>query len=245
MVEGIKPMFSYDQGYESNSGLDSLRTIAEDLKVPLHRINIALQQSRLTGKTNNNEIEVLIKTALNLVECYSLSVQLTNTQLPISLSPVPVKLIAYESQQELQDFAKLQKIKTNLNFKRNIGQVYGNSMVIKSIIKSIAYSLFINSEFKNEQSLLYSIQRSKKNIGVDVGIFSSVYLPVSENLHNLRTFHGKARQVNSNFMYGSSSGILLADKLCEMINTKLNPARFNKMNGYHFSLMPSKQLSIL
>lgn len=230
-----------DQVYSFDSNLH--RTVAEDLKTPLTRIMALLEYNKISGCTNTEEIELIAESALNMVDSYALSVQLCNSQISLLYEPVALKSVIYDCQTSLKGFAKLQGVVTNLNIQKHTGLAVANRQVVKSIISSVAYSMLTVTSIKPKQSLSYSLTKSRNKI--DVGIFSSFNNFDSASLNKIRSNYGRVKQVIPEIVQGATAGIVIADKLCEKLNTKLSVSKYKDMSGLVFSLNASSQLSFI
>ena len=219
------------------------KTIAEDLKIPLIRILALLNLNKITGRTDTKEIEIITEATLRLVDSYSLSVQLYNSQMNFVREPVALKSVIYECQNNLVDFAKLQGVKTNLNIKKSTGLAIANKKVVKSIINSLAYSMIVVASIEPKPKLNYSVSKLKNKI--EVGVFSSFNQLDEAGLNKIRSSYGRVKQVLPDVVQGATAGIMIADKLCNKLDTKLNVSKHQGMTGLVFSLNASNQLALI
>ncbi len=219
------------------------KTIAEDLKIPLIRILALLNLNKITGRTDTKEIEIITEATLRLVDSYSLSVQLYNSQMNFVREPVALKSVIYECQNNLVDFAKLQGVKTNLNIKKSTGLAIANKKVVKSIINSLAYSMLVVASIEPKPKLNYSVSKLKNKI--EVGVFSSFNQLDEAGLNKIRSSYGRVKQVLPDVVQGATAGIMIADKLCNKLDTKLNVSKHQGMTGLVFSLNASNQLALI
>lgn len=219
------------------------RTIAEDLKIPLIRILALLDINKITGCTDTKEIEIITEATLRLVDSYSLSVQLYNSQMNFVREPVALKSVIYECQDNLVNFAKLQGVKTNLNIKKSTGLAIANKKVVKSIINSLAYSMLVVASIEPKSKLNYSVSKLKNKI--EVGVFSSFNQLDEAGLNKIRSNYGRVKQVLPDVVQGATAGIMIADKLCNKLDTKLNVSKHQGMTGLVFSLTASSQLALI
>lgn len=226
-------------------GVDSYlhRMVTEDLKTPLIRILAQLELNKITGSTNSTEIELITEATLKLVDSYSLSVKLYNSQSSLLEEPVAIQSVIYDCQSSLRGFAKLQGVSTSLNIHRGTGLVVADRLVVKSIINCLAYSLLIVSGVEPKQTLSYSLAKSRDKI--NVGVYSSFNGFDQTSLTKLRNRYGRVKQALPELIQGATAGIVIADKLCDKLHTKLNVARCKNMTGLVFSLATSKQLSFV
>ncbi len=230
-----------DQELNLDSNLH--RAVAEDLKVPLIRILALLEYNKISNCSDTGEIELISEAALKMVDSYALSAQLCNSQASLLYEPVAMKSVIYDCQSSLKGFANLQGVVTNLNIQRHTGLAVANRQIVKSIICSLAYSMLTITSVKPKQSLSYSLTKSKNKI--DVGIFSSFNNFEITSLNKIRSNYGRVKQVIPEIVQGATAGIVIADKLCEKLNTKLSVSKYQDMTGLVFSLNASSQMSLV
>jgi hypothetical protein len=236
-------MLSGGQDNLDFEGPTILRSVAEDLKTPLFRILTQLESNRLTGKFDTSGAEVVADAALRLIDSYILSIQSYNDQQYLPLEPVAAQAIIYDCDMHLKKIAQLHGVTTNLNFQRGIGLVMANSRAFTAIITSLAYGFLYNAESTSQQSMEFTLNKSTS--GIRVGLFSNDFDFSSSSLQKLRKLSGRTRQLSPDFAHGSSSGFLIADKLCSKMNVELKATSFNKKYGLSFNLVPSKQLTLI
>ncbi len=223
--------------------LNVLRNVAEDLKTPLLRILTQLELNRLNPAGDTKDAEVVADAALRLLDSYILSTQSYTRQQELLLEPVAAQAIIYDCDQYLSKLARLHGVETSYDFQRSVGLVMANSRALAGAITSLAYSFLYNCEPGQKHSMTFTLRRSKH--GVDIGLFSNEFNISTSSLQKLRQLKGVARQLSPDFAHGSSAGIIIADRLCTKMNVQLKTTRFKKMSGLTFSLVPSKQLSLV
>lgn len=230
--------------YESDSeDFGILRNVAEDLKTPLLRILSQLELNRLNSSNDTRDAEIIADAALRLLDSYILSTRVYIGQQELPLEPIAVQAVVYDCNQYFSKLARLQGVETSLNFQRGIGLVMANSRALAAVMTSLAYSFLYNNEPTKRQPLVFTLRRSQR--GVDVGLFSSQCNISAAGLQKLRELKGVARQLSPDFAHGSSAGVLIADRLCSRMNIELRTSQLHKMPGLTFSLMPSRQLSLV
>lgn len=231
------------EGILSQDEFSALRVVAEDLKTPLLRILSQLELNRINQTNNTIDIETIADATLKLLDSYILSVQTHSNQLKLPLEPISAQAIIYDCQNHLSKLAQLQGVDMVFNFRRGVGLVMANYQALFSITMGLMYSFLYNAVPSTKQPIVLALRRNAEGVGV--GIFSNNCDITASSLQKLRQLKGIARQLSPDFMHGSSAGILIADRLCSSQGIELKTARYKKMSGFSFNLLPSRQLALI
>ena len=173
-----------------------LRTLAEELKLPLMQIARLAELARITGEQKQIEqAEVLADTTLKLLDSYVLSTQTMLGQQMLHLEPVSLSATLYDTAQYLHKLAKLYDCDIDLSVKGKFGLVMAHPGALQSAMMSLGYS-FINAvsglEKKGKAEIILSAKRNQH--GVATGIYTSNQEIGSTLMKQAKELYGVARQ---------------------------------------------------
>ena len=233
--------------YESESQSRLLRTLAEELKLPLMQIARAAELARISGDVKEvAQAEVLADTALRLVDSYVLSTQTMLGQQALELEPVSLNAVLYDTAQYLHKLAKLYDCKIELVVSGKHGLVMAHPQALQSALTSLGYSFInvINSQEDGQKAQII-LSASKNKQGVAAGIQTNNQEVGSRLLQQAKDLYGFARQPMSDLTHGSGAGILVANSLFDAMATQLRVVRNRTNSGLAATLLPSQQLALL
>lgn len=223
-----------------------LRTLAEELKLPLLQIARSAELARLTGNPKDMErTEVLADTTLRLLDSYVLSTQTMLGQQTLHLEPVSLRATLYDTAQYLYKLAKLYDCDVDLSVKGNFGLVMAHPAALQSAMVSLGYS-FINAISGLDKSKAEIILSAKRGAhGITTGIYSSNRELSGSLMQQAKELYGVARQPMQEMTHASGAGVMVANSLFDAMATQLKVARTSKTTGLVASLLPSQQLALL
>lgn len=231
--------------YDSRSRL--LRTLAEELKLPLMQIARSAELARLTGNPKEiQQAEVLADTTLKLLDSYMLSTQTMLGQQTLHLEPVSLSATLYDAAQYLYKLAKLYDCDVELSVKGKFGLVMAHPGALESAMMSLGYS-FINAisglEKKDSAQIILSAKRGRQ--GVATGIYTSNQELGSALMQQAKALYGVARQPMAELTHASGAGVMVADSLFDAMASQLKVAKTRQTSGLVATLLPSQQLALL
>lgn len=228
-VSGFKP--SYGDGVDDQFKL--LRNLAEDLKVPL---------THIISNTNNKAlIEKTAISTVSLVDSYILCNKLASGQLSLHIEPVALNPLFDEVADNLSNFAKNNGVEFATNYRKS-HLVLSDKRVLKSMFNALSYSLIYSNPKRDRSVIKFKTKKFDKR--VNAGVFYDSFIKAND-LKKLRTLSGRASVPSSNFSFGTSSGIAIADVFSRILSSELSVTKNNHKSGFEISLLPSEQLSLV
>lgn len=231
---------------ESKSQSRLLRTLAEELKLPLMQIARSAELARLSGDINEIEqTEVLADTALRLLDSYVLSTQTMLGQQTLHLEPVSLNAVLYDTAQYLHKLAKLYNCEIELLVSGKVGLVMAHPKALQAALTSLGYSFInsINDQTNGKHQIILSATKNKH--GIAAGIQTANHELGSQVLKQAKELYGVARQPIPDLTHGSGAGIMVASSLFDAMATHLKVVKTRANAGLAATLLPSQQLALL
>jgi hypothetical protein len=222
-----------------------LRTLAEELKLPLIQIARATELARLSGSAKDLEqTEVLADTALRLLDSYVLSTQTMLGQQTLNLQPVSLGATLYDTAHYLHKLAGLYNCEIELSVTSKSGLVMAHPAALQAAFTSLGYS-FINAlgEPKERNRIVLTAQRGKH--GIIAGIQTDNSVIGGKVLQQAKELYGVAHQPLADLTHSSGAGIMVASSLFEAMATQLKAVKGRSGSGLVVTLLPSQQLALL
>lgn len=222
-----------------------IRSIAEELKIPLLRIaREAELQKGEAGNINLSNIEASADSALKLLDSYLISAQLCNGQQGLNLEPVSVSATMYDVAQYLSRLARMQDCTLELDIHRGTGLVMAHPLGLRAALTGLGYS-FIHAldPAAKKQKVIFMAQKTTE--GIKAGVYSS-QVSLGTNIFQAgRKLYGTARQPIADVSYANGAGFFVADSLFDAMSSKLKVVKHHKASGLAGTLLPSQQLTLL
>lgn len=235
---------SENNAIESNGRL--LRTLAEELKLPLIQIARSAELARINGDLKEIErLEVLADTSLRLLDSYVLSTQTMIGQQTLHLSPVSVSAVMYDTAQYLHKIAKLYDCKIKLETPSKKGLVMAHPQALQAALTSLGYSFIssISSDTKKAPSIILTAKNNGR--GIIAGIQSSSLDLSTQLLSQSQDLYGHARQSAASLTHTSGAGVVIARSLFNAMAYQLKVFNSHGNSGLAATLLPSQQLALL
>jgi hypothetical protein len=218
-----------------------LRSIAEQLKIPLTRI---ARQSELGADDSLEHIKTHSQEALRLVEAYLLTSYL-HGQHQLQLEPVSLKALLYDVAHELEPRAKQLNTTVQLVPKGRIGLVMANAPALRQALTLLASSFFdqyLEEELSSTRLLM--LRAFTYEGKVQTGVYGNSHL-TQEAVQAGKSLYGKARQAVPAVLPSPATEIYLADALLATMACSLHVSRHGEQAGLVTSLTPSQQLALI
>lgn len=221
-----------------------LKTLAEELKIPLLQIARASELARLSGDMREVErTEVLADTVLRLLDSYVLSTQTMLGQQTLELEPVSLNAIMYDTAQYLYKVAKLYDCEIELSTSSRYGLVMANHQALQAALTSLGYS-FINSMNESGASRII-LMTGRNKYGIAAGVQTTDQEVGNNVLKQAKALYGVARQPLPSLTHASGAGFMVANSLFDAMATQLRVIKQRGNTGLAATLLPSQQLALL
>ena len=235
-----------NEGIDNHSSL-LLRSVAEELKLPLLQIGREAELQNLIA--NNNPVDLKrIQTnadiALLLVDSYLLGLELNELQSELILEPVSLSAALNDAAHTLSRFANQYNAKFELSSSGKYGPVMAHAAGLKAALLSLGYSLIGVSPIESEQrQVILGVHQSAR--GLVAGVYGDFENLDGSHLKQARLLCGRARQPFRMLTSGSAAGVFVADTIFKAMHTNLSVSRHQNRAGLAATMQPSKQLVLV
>lgn len=231
--------------HENESQSRLLRSLAEELKLPLMQIARSAELALLSGDLKAiQHAEVLADTALRLIDSYVLSTQTMLGQQILHLEPVSVSATMYDTAQYLNKVAKLYDCSIDLTISGKCGLVMAHPAGLQAALTSLAYS-FINALGSSNKKSKIVLTAHKTKQGIITGVQTSDQELSANLMKQAKKLYGVARQPMADLTHSSGAGIMVANSLFDAMATNLRVVKTKANTGLAATLLPSQQLALL
>ena len=235
------------EGSANNSGeaVQLLRSVAEQLKMPLTTIARQAELGQLTGDlsmTDLGTIRTHAAAALTLVDSYLLGLQLMREQSELQLEPVSVSSLLVETAHELSGFAKQYNAKLELSIGGKYEPVMAHAQGLKSALLSLGYGLLESYPLLDGGQLTLAVHRTPH--GIVTGLYGDFEKLTSDSWRKALALQGQApRPLTS--LSGNGAGLFVAEAILHAMSTRLRVGKHQNQQGLATTLQPSQQLSFV
>lgn len=230
-----------------NNGSLLLRSVAEELKMPLLQIGREAELQIMSS----THIEVDLKRiqnnadmALLLVDSYLLGLELNEIQTELLLEPVSLSGVLNDTAHTLSKFAKQYDASFEYISTGRYVPVMAHVAGLKAALLSLGYALISVPQIHQTQRRV-ALGVHQSNHGLVAGVYGEFDSIAHFHLKQARSLAGKARQPFSMLSGGSAAGIFVADTIFQAMHSKLNVSHHQKQIGLAATLQPSKQLILV
>lgn len=231
-----------DSATNSGAGAALLRSVAEQLKMPLTTIARQAELGQLTGQpdlTDLSAIRTHAAAALTLVDSYLLGLQLMREQANLELEPVSVSSLLVETAHELESFAKQYDTALELRIGGKYEPVMANQQGLKSALLALGYALLQGYPMPKGSRMSLAVHRTPH--GIVTGLYGDYEQLSSESWRKALALQGKAPKPLAS-LSGSGAGLFVADAILHAMESKLRVGKHQNQQGLAATLQPSQQL---
>ncbi len=236
----------YDVG--GNKQVQTLRSIAEQLKVPLMYL---ARQAELNQQQENAQaasfktMQTHADMALRLVDSYLLGLDLSGQQTTLELEPVPIAAALYDVAHDLTPLAKQRNTDIELVLAGKYGQVMAHPAGLRAALYGLGFVLseVVHPE-KIRNTLKIAAHRTRNGIVTGLYIDGSADAQTTLRAGNISQNLGM-RQPFAQLTAGTGAGVFVADTIFDAMQTKLRFGSFRNQQGLAATLQPSKQLQLV
>jgi K+-sensing histidine kinase KdpD len=222
-----------------------LRSVAEQLKMPLATIARHAELGQLTGQPQLADLGAIrthASAALTLVDSYLLGLQLLREQTMLTLEPVSISSLLVETAHELESFAKQYDTKLELRIGGKYEPVMAHPHGLKSALLALGYALLQGYPTPEGGSMSLAVHRTPH--GLVTGLYGNYERLSSESWRKALALQGRATKP-LNGLTGSGAGLFVADAILQAMESKLRVGKHQKQHGLAATLQPSQQLSFV
>jgi hypothetical protein len=234
-----------DSTIQPEEATQLLRSVAEQLKMPLSTIARQAELGQLTGDvalTDLAAIRTHAAAALTLVDSYLLGLQLLRDQAILPLEPVSVSSLLVDTAHQLDAFAKQYNTKLELRIAGRYEPVMAHAAGLRSALLSLGYALLEGYPMQKGGNLTLAVHRTPH--GIVTGIYGAYERLSTEAWHKALELQGRAPRPLST-LSGNGAGLFVANTILRAMETKLRVGKHLNQQGLATTLQPSQQLSFV
>jgi hypothetical protein len=224
-----------------------LRSVAEQLKLPLMNIARQAELAQLLGNIETVELQGIhthAVSALKLVDGYMLGLELLRNQEMLDLEPISVSSALIDAAHVLESFANQYGVIIELEINGKYGPVMGNYEGLKAALISLGYEL-IEAQAAHTRSAHLTLAATRNAHGIVAGMYSAYEDLQAEHWRRAVELCGQAQQPFTTLTAGSGAGIFVADTILQAMNARLRVGHHHKQRGLVTVLQPSPQLQLV
>jgi hypothetical protein len=224
-----------------------LLAIAEELKTPL--INIA--RSAELGQMQDTadayaQIQTTADSTIRLLDSYLFGARLSlDEEYRLSMEPVSVASVLYDTGQQLSSLAKLYGVDLRLAIPGKFEPVMANHQALQSALTSLGWTLIEALPNLGASELTLSLAAHRCRYGIVAGLYSDVEQLTSEALKRGRKLHGHVRQPLATLSPSSGAGVFVADAILQAMDSELKLSRHRNLYGLGAVLQPTPQIQLV
>ncbi|HYH74322.1 MAG TPA: hypothetical protein VD735_00015 [Candidatus Saccharimonadales bacterium] len=221
-----------------------LRSIAEQLKLPLTAIARQAELGTLTGRTELTDLKSIsthASTALLLVDSYLMGLHLLHQQAALSLEPVSVSSMLTETAHELNGLARQYDVTLDLHIAGKYAPVMAHQAALKSALVSLGCGLLESGPIEGSR-LTLAVHRTPH--GIVTGVYGDFLALSTSRWRKALALHGKAAQP-LRALGGNAAGLFVAETILQAMETRLRVGKYLHQHGLATTLQSSQQLSLV
>lgn len=214
------------------------------LDLQAHFLQIrALTETAHNGAKNIDEIKLVSKHALLILDYAMFALDAAQTELP--LTTISAAAIAKDVTEDLRRLAGAYEVDLDLDVTNKLEPVLTNESAAKGALYGLVSSLIaIPKASKKRVRIVIAAQETKPN-SQRLGVYSPNLSIAPSNIKLSRLLAGKARSAVPTDVHHSGLGLIVSDQLTQFLGSDLSRFTHRGNKGIGFYLPMSSQLSIL
>ena len=222
-----------------------LLSVAEQLKLPLLQIARQAEIGLLTNESDLRTIQTTADTALRLLDNYVLGVRLALDAQALTIEPVSVSAVLYDSGQELSRLAQNYGVDLELYIGGRFGTVMANRVGLQSALVSLGAALIEALPALEQPQLKLQLATHRCRYGIVAGLYSDTQQLTTDALRHGRQLMGDSRQPLTGLTHTAGAGVFVADSILKAMQLKLQVSRHHGLFGLGTVLLPNHQLQLV
>lgn len=222
-----------------------LLSVAEQLKLPLLQIARQAEIGLLTNESDLRTIQTTADTALRLLDNYVLGVRLALDTQALTIEPVSVSAVLYDSGQELSRLAQNYGVDLELHIGGRFGTVMANRVGLQSALVSLGAALIEALPALEQPQLKLQLATHRCRYGIVAGLYSDTQQLTTDALRHGRQLMGDSRQPLTGLTHTAGAGVFVADSILKAMQLKLQVSRHHGLFGLGTVLLPNHQLQLV
>jgi len=222
-------------------------SVVEQMKLPLlsiaRRSELGLSNPELADLAS---IQVTADAALQLLDNYTLGVQLVNEELQLTeTEPVAISSVLYAAGQRLQPIAKAYGVELEVQIDGRYGPVMAHRRGLEAALVSLGYALVEALPAQDVPQLRLQLSAHRCRYGIVAGLYCETEEVTAHALQVGRQLYGQARQPLGGISHTSSAGVFVADAILHAMRSQLTASRHHRWYGLGAVLPLNPQLQLV
>jgi len=223
-------------------------SLAEQLTRPLLQIaqlaELGAANDLETTRVHWTMAQLISRSSLQLVENYALSLRLQGKVMPLSLEPISLSSLLYDTAEVLQPLAQQYNVSLELDPGSRMQPVLADRTVLQAAMTSLG-QVFILGQAEYDEPSVVRLCAHRSRYGVVAGLYGTALQLGRDDLRRAQGFRGRTREPLQRFVSGPAAGVFVADSLLSTLATRLHVARYHSLTGLATTLQPSRQLQLV
>jgi len=223
-------------------------SLAEQLSRPLVQIaqlaELGTADDLETARLRWHMVQSVSHASLQLVESYALSLRVQGKVTPLSLEPITVSSLLYDTAQVLQPLARHYGVTLELDPGPRAQPILADRMVLQSAMTSLG-QVFVMSQAEADEQAPVRLCAHRNRYGVVAGTYGNAPQLGADSLRRAQALKGRAREPLQRLVSGPAAGVFVADSLLRTLATHLHVARYRSLTGLATTLQLSHQLQLV
>lgn len=163
----------------------------------------------------------------------------------LSMEPVSVASVLYDTGQQLSSLAKLYGVDLKLAIPGKFEPVMANRQALQSALTSLGWTLIEALPSISAHELTLSLAAHRCRYGIVAGVYSDVEQLTTDALRQGRKLHGHVRQPLATLSPSGGAGVFVADAILQAMDSELKPTRHRNLYGLGAVLQPTPQIQLI
>jgi hypothetical protein len=222
-------------------------SLVEQLSQPLMQIarvsEVAVEQPQ-ASTADWRVVRTVAEASLQLVESYALSLRVHGRVTPLSIEPISVSSLLYDTAHALQPYAHQYGVALELEPGPKMQPILADRTILQAALTSLGQVFVLAQSESDEAAVPVRLSAHRGRYGVVAGVYGPTVIG-ADSLHRARQQYGAARQPLQQLVSGPAAGVFVADSLLHALSTRLHAARYHNITGLAATLQPSQQLQLV
>jgi len=221
--------------------LSLVEQLARPLLTVSHLSELAVTDDKATSASWQT-VRAITNSSLQLVEGYALGLRVHGKVTPLTLEPVTISSLLYDTAESLASFAGQYGVDMELDTGPRVQPVLADRAVLRAAFENLG-QVFITAQAEERLPVRLSAHRSRH--GIVAGLYGGSAQLGVDSLRRARMIQGRARQPLQQLVSGPAAGVFVADNLLQTLAAHLHVARYHNLTGLAATLQPSQQLQLV
>ena len=222
-----------------------LLSVTEELKLPLMQIARQAEQAKPLKPADLVLIQTTADAALKLLDSYALGLRLALQTEHLTIEPVSVSSVLYDTGQQLEALAHNYGVELELSVSGRFGPVLAHRQGLQAALASLGAALIEALPAQESPQLKLQLATHRSRYGIVAGLYADTKKLSHDVLKRGRSLQRRSRQPLVNLSPNSGAGIFVADAILNAMDLRLTPSRHHRLYGLGTVLQSNRQLQLI